>query len=310
MIKIQKNKLPDSPSLLRRRWKGWLLIFFLVIGFYLLVFKLRNSAFFQKKDRINLVIHNQQMFFYSLGLSDNINYFISFYPDLEIIVPGGYGRYRLGALAKLAGLEKDPDLLGKTYSFMTSSFLDYFFYPDTGLDQTQVEFGKTRREFYLPRFSEIFFAKSNAGLLDRLYIYSQFLGKTKSKFKLTDKIPINNQGNRAIFLPGDFYKSYQGLFYQESYRKEKQNVQIVYTKSYLTAQIISQILEGEGIRVVDLNQESLTNKKCEVVEDDRDFSQTALAISRFLRCRLSIGETQAYDIILKLGEVEEKWEVE
>ena len=291
---------------------GLKLFYFLIVVFifYILFFKLRSSAFFQKKDRINLVINQDQIAVYSLGLEDRVNYFIPFYPDLNVIIPGGYGYYRLGALAKLVSLEKNPDLLRKTYSLMTPGFVDFYFYSSIPSDKIEILFGKEKRDFFLPRFYLIFFAKSNARFFDRLFLYLQFLGKTKGQFKIIADIPTKIEGSRRVFSSNSFFEAYQGIFYKKTYRSEQRSVQIVYTKSYKTAQFLTQILEGEGIRVVDLSQTETKEKNCSVYEDNEKFSETAKSISQFFGCRLSLGKTGAYDIILKLGGIEEEWEVE
>jgi len=278
--------------------------------FYLIGKDLYSSAFFQRKDRINLVISQDQIAVYSLGLVDRVNYFIPFYPDLDVIIPGGYGFYRLGALAKLVSLEKNPDLFRKTYSMITSSFVDFYFYPSVSSDKIEIIFGEKKRDFLLPRFYLIFFAKSNARFFDRVFLYLQFLGKTKGQYKIISDPPTKIEGNRRVFSSNNFFETYQGIFYKKTYRSEQLNVQIVYTKSYKTAQFLTQILEGEGIRVVDLSQSEIKVKNCEVFEDKKKFSETAKSVSQFFGCRLSVGKTGAYDIILKLGEAEEEWLVE
>src|SRR3989338_2216276 len=268
--------------------------------FYLIGKDLYSSAFFQRKDRINLVINQDQIAVYSLGLEDRVNYFIPFYPDLNVIIPGGYGYYRLGALAKLVSLEKNPDLLRKTYSLMTPGFVDFYFYSSIPSDKIEILFGKEKRDFFLPRFYLIFFAKSNARFFDRLFLYLQFLGKTKGQFKIIADIPTKIEGSRRVFSSNNFFETYQGIFYKKTYRSEQRSVQIVYTKSYKTAQFLTQILEGEGIRVVDLSQSDNKEKNCFVFEDKKKFSETAKSVSQFFACRLSVGKTGAYDIILKL----------
>src|SRR3989344_8022465 len=157
--------------------------------FYLIGKDLYSSAFFQKKDRINVVFSQEQIAFYSLGLVDRVNYFVSFFPDLEAVVPGGYGYYRLGALAKLVSLDKKPDIFKKTYSMATSSIIDFYFYPSASSDKIEVFFGREMRDFQLPRFYLIFFGRSNAHFFDRLFLYLQFLGKTKGQFKAISQVP-------------------------------------------------------------------------------------------------------------------------
>src|SRR3990172_9716824 len=278
--------------------------------FYLIGKDLYSSAFFQKKDRINVVFSQEQIAFYSLGLVDKVNYFISYFPDLEAVVPGGYGYYRLGALAKLSSLEKKPDLFKKTYSMATSSFVDFHFYPSASSDKIEVLFGKEEKDFSIPGFNLIFFGTSNAQFVDRIFLYLQFLGKTKGQFKNITSLPMIKKADRTIISSNDFFKTYQGIFYKKTYRTEQRNVQILYTKSYKTAQLLGQILEGEGIRVVDLSKSDLGGKKCQIYEEKKHFSNTALSIGQFFGCQLSSRETEAYDIIFRLGEKEDEWDVE
>ncbi|OGK26180.1 hypothetical protein A2954_04300 [Candidatus Roizmanbacteria bacterium RIFCSPLOWO2_01_FULL_37_12] len=304
---MKKEKLKKIQKISRVKLFYFLIV---VLTFYFLFFNLRSSAFFQKKDRINLVFSEDKIAFYSLGLADKINYFISFYPDLEMVVPGGYGYYRLGALAKLASLEKNPDLFKKTYSVATSSIVDYYFYTNASVDQMEIFFGKKSSDFSLPRFSLLFFGESNAHFFDRIYLYLQFLGKTKGQFNTINSLTTESQGNRKAFSPNDFFETFQGILYKTTYRKENRSVQIVYTRSYNTALQLGRILEGEGIRVVDLNQNDERIKKCKVIEDSEKYTETAKSISRFFGCQLSAGKTEAYDIILKLGNAEGEWAVE
>lgn len=282
-----------------------------VFIFYILFFNLRNSAFFQNRDRLNIVTSEEKIFYYSLGLFDNVNYFIPFYADLEVIVPGGYGHYRLGALPKLASLEKEPDLIKKTYSLATSSVVDFYFYPGVASNQMQVYFGEQPGNFSTPNLSLIFFGVSNANFFDRLYIYLNLFGKAEGQFRIIENLNTVLQGNRKAFASGDFFEATQGIFYRRTYRSEQRNVQILYTKSYKTAREIGQILEGEGIRVSDLSQTGDNKKQtCQVVEEGKRFSQTAKAVGQFFGCQLTVGNTGAYDIILKLGEKESEWEIE
>lgn len=288
--------------------KFFLIFLPFIIFFYLLFINFRSSAFFQKRDRINIVVSEGNAMLYSLGLDDKVNYFISFFPDLEVTVLGGYGNYRSGALEKLASLEKKPDLFKKTFSLTTSNFIDFYFYPDRPFEKINVAFGEDKVDFDLPRFNLILFGKSNAHLFDRIYLLLQFFGKTKGQFKIITRLPIVRQGNRTVFSSRKFFESFQGNFYQKTYRNEQRSVQILYTKSDKTAQAISQILEGEGIRVVDVSKWSTQNKVCEVMEDNK-FSKTSQAIAHFFSCQLVNRKTEAYDIILKLGEKEKEWEV-
>lgn len=283
----------------------------IIISFlmYFVIKDLYASAFFQKRDRINIVVTTDRIGVYSIGKSDNVNYYINFYPDMEVVVPGGFGFYRLGALAKLAGLEKKPEIIKKAYSSTISSFVDFYFYPNSSAENTKILFGK-KNSFFLPSFKLIFFSKTNAQFFDRIYLYLQFLGKTQGNFKILDNFPSEDLGNTELFLAEEYFRNQQGILYQKTYRSEQRNVQIVYTESYKTAQLLARILEGEGIRVVDLNQSKKGSGECEIIEDTKKFSKTAKSIVEFFGCQMSVGNTGAYDIIFKLGRVEKEWEVE
>lgn len=312
-LRIRQVKWLNSKNLLLKIVISLILIY----GLFYVIQTVYKSAFFQKSERINIVINDESPSFFSVGLSDNVNYFIPFYPDLEVEIPGGYGSYRLGALDKLSELEKNPELIRKTYSLMTSSMVDYYFYPNlqlnkknTATEVDQVFFGHTIKDIKIPSFSLIFFAKSNANLLDRIYLYWLFLGKNGNQFKNISNLPVNDQGGKSIFINQDFFKILQGYFYKRSYRKEMKDVQILYTKSYQTAEIIGQILEGEGISIADISKYKSVQKKCQVVEDSHVYSITAKSIANYFNCDLTSGNTNAYDIILKLNDEEKYWGVE
>ncbi|OGK17771.1 hypothetical protein A2866_02230 [Candidatus Roizmanbacteria bacterium RIFCSPHIGHO2_01_FULL_39_8] len=320
-IKYQKSKIRNShpefssgsvfgKGRFRTKFGMTILLFFLLFISYKFFLSLRSSAFFQKKDRINIVVEEINSEFFSFGLDDGVNYYISFFPDLETVVPGGYGYYRLGGIAKLASLDKKPLIYTKTFSYATSSFIDYYFYPSTSSDRIKVYFGTEKKDFSLPSFSLIFFGESNALFFDRVYVYLMLLGKTKGQFKSIQHIPVEKKADTTILSHQDFFSSLQGNFYKRTYRLEQKSVQLLYTKSYSTAQAISQMLEGEGIRVADLSESGNSGKNCEIVEESDSFSYTALTLSSFFDCNLVRNTTDAYDIIVKLGDLEKEWEIE
>jgi len=266
-----------------------------------------HSLFFTQRDRINIVFYGKDTAYYSIGLKDKVDYLVMFPADLEVLVPGGYGKYRVGGLGKLVELEKKSDILGKTFSLNTSSFVDAYFYPG----DSQIFFGDNNDvKSSRPGFLKIFFERGGASLFDRLYIYSLFMAKSKYSFKEITDLPIVNESGSPFLSSIDFSKQYQGFFYQSSYRMEERTVQIKYTKSYITTQYLSSILEGEGVRVVDLDQVSYAQKSCLVVENLKQHSVTAKAISSFFGCRLETGDTKLSDIIFILGNKEKEWGVE
>lgn len=278
-------------------------IFVLLLFGYLTVKTLSSSFFFLKKDRINLVIYGQNTAIYSLGLGDNTNYFIPFDAATRVIVPGGYGEYRVGAVGKLASLDTKPALLKQAFSLSTGSFVDIYFYPKT----SDIYYHAPQKSFFAPSLSELLFLKSNANIFERLYISYLLTVRSRNQFKTLKFLSSNT-----------FYKNYQGNFYSPVYRSENLNLQIIYTKSYNTAVLLSRILEGEGIHIVDISsapEASKTNlnlaSACEVEDNlSNKFSETAKAVALFFGCRLKHGNSMAYDILISLGEVEGIWNTE
>lgn len=252
-----------------------------------------SSGFFQKTDRVNIMFYGERPLMYSIGKGDGIDYAIGFYPDLKISVAGGYGTYRVGAVGKLTTLEKKPSILQRTFSFLSSYFVNYYFYPSS----VPVYFGKGGVEnAKAPGLKDVFFSLGNASLVDRLYIAFLLFQNPKSQFK---ELPFSTRE--------EFAKNYLGYFYDTTYRNEKQSVQIIYTKSAKTASFIGQTLEGEGIKVADITESTNEKGGCEVVYDQK--TQTSSDLSRFFGCRSRKGETGAYDILFMLGGLEDEWEV-
>ena len=69
------------------------------------------------------------------------------------------------------------------------------------------------------------------------------------------------------------------------------------------------MIEGEGIRVVDISEDAKISRSCIVQEEGDNFSQTAEALSGFFQCQLRKGKTEISDIILTLGEREKEWDI-
>ncbi len=318
MRKISNSQHSISKKKIKKEY--WMKIFFLLIlvGLaYVLIKNLYSSAFFQKYDRINVVFDTENVEFFSLGLHNDIHYYLSLYPDLKLLVPGGYGYYRAGALRKIVDLEKKPAIYKKVYSYVLSGFVDYYFYPnpergaaDGTSEKIKIYFGDRKGNFSMQGFNLIFFGRSNAHFFDRLFVFMQFLGKTRGQFKLIDLANFRVKKDRTIFSSEEFMKSTQGNFYKKAYRNEERHVQIMYSKSYNTAKAVSQIIEGEGIRVADLSETEENQNTCEITEDADHFSVSARALANFFACKLVRGDTGAYDIVMILGGAEEEWEIE
>lgn len=281
-------------------------IFFSLLIFYIFFINLRNSLFFKRRDRLNLVFYGKKTAFYSFGFDDQVNYAINLPADIKILVPGGFGYYRLGALGKLAALEKNPQLYKKALSAGLSTFIDYYFYPAGD----QVFYGKQAEKIFFPNFWQIFSYKTNANVFDRAYIFFLFIFKQKNNFLLISYLPQEIKSGEIILDEKKFFDQLLGRFYCTTYRNEEKTVKIVYTKREKNALLVAKIIEGQGIRVVDLSFQENNANNCRVIEEENRPSKTAQALSSFFNCPIIKGRTNPYDIIFILGEKEGEWKVE
>jgi len=268
--------------------------------------KISRSLFFNPKDRIQILTYGQNTHLYSIGNSDGIHYIIPFDPDTKIKVPGGYGLYRIGGLLKLVDLQKDPNILKRTFSVGVSSFVPYVFYPKNTTIYYSQRDGEAGKD--LPTFQTIFMERSNVAFFDKVYLWFRFFGKKYNDFTEIDiKTKVINEDK--VFLDNIFSKTFIGYFYQRKFRDEQKSIQILYQKKYQTALYLSNLIEGNGIRVNDLSQRNI-GERCFIVELPQDhFSETALSLSQFFGCSLKKGKTEISDIIIYLGSIEQQWEV-
>jgi len=283
--------------------KGFKLFKFLIIFFWLIFFivlNLKSSIFLNKKERVNLVFYGPKTVVYSLSLNNDLTYLIYYPVNLSLLVPGGYGFYRVGALGKLIFLEKEPNLFKRIFSASNSFFIDLYFYPK----KDEIYFDEKNDKKIWPTLTDLFFNQSNANFIDRLLTF-YYLWLKKPSFYQT--ISISNQKK---FDQNDFFKKNIGTFYKKIYRQENLTVQILYNRNYQTAKLLAQILEGEGIRVVDLSQKKLdSNKSCQIVTSLKIKTQTVKDIKQFFSCSFKSGGTPVSDIIIKLGKLEKDWEM-
>jgi hypothetical protein len=264
-----------------------------------------SSALFIKEDRINILIYSSEPIYFSLEKGGDVRYVTTFNADSRTEVPGGYGVYRMGAVGKLVTLEKNPELLKKTFSRITGSMIDYYFYPKS----EAIYYGSAEKT-RLPSLKEIFLYQSNANFFDRLYIYFQFAGKHLADF---EEIQINKiqTGDTVLLSDVTFARQYLGYFYHKSLREENKTVQILYLNSYAAAKNMSRIIDGEGMRVVDIdtNQNQKQNSPCIVEENtQKDYSLTAREIASFFKCILTKGRGRVSDIVVEMGKAENEWE--
>lgn len=283
------------------------IILVVVVLGYIFIKNLGESLFFTHRDRINVVIYGKDTSYFSLGIDDNVNYMMPFYNDLRIMIPGGYGYYRVGAIGKLATLEGKPIIFRNAFSSATSTLVDFYFYPKT----TDLYYGKKEPEDVVePTTNEILFTHSNANFFDKLFLALLFSQRREREFKILSNLKITEKSGDDLLREDELTKNYLGFFYSKMYRNEKENVQIIYSNSYKTADRIGKTLEGSGIRVSDISYSQTESKTCKILEDSQQFSLTALQISKFFGCRLDHGKTDIYDILFIVGDKEKEWEVD
>lgn len=309
---IRKHQTPKRGREINRNRLPYVIIVLVVVLVFcvIAVRQLLSSLFFSPKDRLNVIFYGTNTVFYSLGKSDNVDYFMSFYPDLKVSVPGGYGDYRVGGLGKLVSLEHKPDILRKAFSVTTSSTIDRYFYQATN----DIYYGQEKLDIAslkAPSFRDIFFASSDSNFFDRFFVFLQFAQRGRDQYEEIDyRSYLGN--DEEFFQDKDFERRYQGYLYNRAFRKEQKTVQILYASSYKTAVYLSKIIEGDGIRVVDLSEYDTPaggGGKCQVIEDAPSFSISSRSVALFFGCSLTRGKTVSSDIIMKLGDTERLWEV-
>ena len=291
-------------------------IVLLKVGIYLcvsvfLVVVLRQlftSAFFVKEDRINILFYSSEPMYYSIEQGGEVHYLTTFNADSRTAVPGGYGVYRLGALGKLIKLENNPELFKRTFSRITGSMIDFYFYP-----KNEVIYYGSKETVKIPSYIDIFFHSSNANFFDKLYIFFQFITKHLSDFEEIHIKKIKT-GDTILLSDVTFARQYLGYFYHKSLRKENKTVQILYTYSYSSAKNMSRVIDGEGIRVVDIDISQKTKVKskksvCIVKENTQKYySNTAKEIAGFFKCILIKGKGRVSDIVIEMENSEGEWE--
>jgi len=284
----------------------YIVVLLFAFCFLILIYKeITSSVFLKGRDKVNVVFYGEGTRFYSLDRK-NVNYLMSFSNSVKVIVPGGYGQYKVGAIGKLASLEKKPELIGRTFSATTSTLVDLYFFQKKTLiyhDNSTLKWS--------PTFKEIFMTNSNANLIDRIFIYYIFSANSRETFQIIDLKPFESGGNNSTFDYNSFYKKFQGSFFQRTYRDYDINVQVMYKNSYKTAQLVGQMIEGEGIRVVDLSNQGRAIKGCLLITDKNTaMTKAHMRLADFFRCKSQIGETTVSDIILELGDLEKDWNVD
>lgn len=279
-------------------------ILFLFFFIFYFIKGLRQSLFFNPKDRVNILFYKEKPLVISLGLKGDVSYLVVFDSEEKIYIPGGYNRYRTGAIGKLVFLEKKPALFQKSFSNAISSYVDFYFF----LKKETIYFN-SKNSFQFPTINLfLLFSPSwqtNANFFDRIYLFINLFGKRLRDFTLIKAFYFVD--DKQNFLEEDFFKKYQGFFYQKFLREEKKKL-IIDFFNYQSAKIISRILEGEGIWVVDLNYQNKKTKECIILTREWPPPKTAFYLKRIFNCSLKKGDTSIGDIRLILGKKEEEWE--
>ena len=304
-LKIQMTKFKVNLNNIPRLFLLFLLIYILFHTFR--VFS--HSLFFKRPDRLNMIFYGERPVFLSFGFSDNVNYIGFFNNDHQLYLPGGAGRYRIGALGRFVDIEKKPIIYQKTFSSSLSLYVNYYFF--SKVNKIYRDVGD--EDFFLPKLGplDLFHLsdrRSNAEFLDRLYLFFFLLNKNRQDFSYISMRSVDKQKTDTIFLENIFGKKYKGYFYQRSLREEGKTIQILY-KSYRSALIMTRILEGEGIRVVDLTENDDPMAGCQVIDGGERPSKSALFLQQIFHCRLITASTSSSDIIIKVDDkLSKDWE--
>ncbi|HLL60578.1 MAG TPA: hypothetical protein VK338_02585 [Candidatus Nitrosocosmicus sp.] len=286
-----RRRRTSTPTSSHRNYLKFGFVIITIFFGLLFLHQLRNSLFFSKRDRLNIIIYDRSPTFYSYGMVDKVHYRGVFDSEMTVLIPGGYGKYKIKSLGELARLEKNPKLVSKAFSSLTSTSIDYYFYPKS--------FKSVHAKFTLLTYA------SNANFLDRVFISLISFNKKTNDFSLINFNTFSYTKKNTI--EEHFFKKYQGYFYQKNLREENKNIQIVYN-NHSSISTISRILEGEGIRVVDLSYSENINKGCKIIRNKKS-EYTEKYLNLHFNCIISTGDTGGQDMIVELGsEVEKEWE--
>src|SRR3989344_8707562 len=214
-LKIQMTKFKVNLNNIPRLFLLFLLIYILFHTFR--VFS--HSLFFKRPDRLNMIFYGERPVFLSFGFSDNVNYIGFFNNDHQVYLPGGAGRYRIGALGRFVDIEKKPIIYQKTFSSSLSLYVNYYFFPKINKIYTKSD----SEDFFIPKLSpiDIYYLtgrRGNAGFLDRLYLFFLLLlfKKRQKVFSLISMGLFKKKESDRIFWGDVLGKKNKGYFYKNS----------------------------------------------------------------------------------------------
>ncbi len=288
-----------------RRIKIFFLLLVFLTGYF--VWKFYSLAkYFSQKERLSVLIYDSQPVFLSLDLREGINYYSYLPLDFKIDVPGGYGSYRIGSIGKLAFLEKDPELLKRSFSLLFATPLDYYFYSDLSkIYYNNKELDEDRRRekvfFSLKKF---FVYKTNASFAEKVFIFSKFLTVPPVSFQPI-RVRSEEVEEEKISLK-KFHRRIQGSFYNRKIREENKRVKIYYNKEFSAAENLAAVFEGMGIDV--LGFERKEGREGCIISTKKEGTVERI-VSRVFGCQLDYDEKLEEDLInFYLGKkLEQKW---
>lgn len=263
------------------------------------------------QDRVSIVFFGSQVRVLSFGVTDGVHYVIELSNEQRVIVPGGYGRYKVGSMQKLAELEEDPGIMQRATSSVLSAYVDRYFAPQKAGIYTQ---NSARGDFSkLALLRRVFSVSSitNATIADRIYIGYLIIRTNKNSFVELSTNTAKQVNGDAIFSERGYLKKYRGFFFHKTYREESLDTKILYN-NYDSAVDLSRVIEGQGIRIVDLDKAPQSFASC-IITLDKDISGGPRATISFFKrefdCSVEDGTSEGADITVILGsELEEKWE--
>jgi len=281
-------------------------------GIFALSRSLRQSYILDARDRVNVIFYDEKPMLLSFGLTDEVNYIMSPNHGQAVQVPGGYGQYPTASLGRLAEIEHDPALIQRAFSSAISGYVDYYVAPETSKIYKQPSEEDPDPRFERFRLLRLIFAptvQTNMNIFDKIHIAMTISKKRQSDFIVLNPVskPDKDQDSVEFYEKG-FQKKYKGFFFHQSLREEGLSVKILYD-SYSAAVILSRVIEGEGIRVVDLSQlDEAGTERCTIQHALKKPTKTVQFLSKQFNCVVEESEVEGSDIIMSLGsQIEEEW---
>ncbi len=171
---MRRTKLPlPRYRITKRVFTGVIVIICVVLGIWLVIALIKEvrASIFLKSSRTNIVIQNNPIILLSFAsIEADSDLLITLPGSVHVLVPYGYGQYRLEAVGRLGILEHKPQLLPDTIADLLGVTLDGWVQKDidrhtnnTVLEQLQQSL--TLGQVLSPQFD------SNLEMLDRFLLF-------------------------------------------------------------------------------------------------------------------------------------------